>query len=215
MVEKVDVEIIDENGDNIVRPQSAVEQITDIKGYNDLVYKISDLENLEDEVLYGDGKNYFPSIGRSVWKTVIMATKPIIAKNEREKEELLSVYKIIYAFTKAGEYPLMQQLCNYLGVTIDEFYNVLRTNNHPNRRVYLWAHDVFDACASMNAIRSNGNANIRVWIDKSREGKMPAETRVELALETEKLKQITNYGEELNRQLLSGYYDDDEEEDDE
>lgn len=200
-VDVVEVEIIDEDGDPVVEPKSAVEQLTDVKGYNDLVYKVNDLE-ASDEIFYGDGKNYYPDIGRAIWKTVIMATKPMIARSEKEKDTLLSVYKIIYAFTKTGEYPLMQQLCNYLGVNMDEFFNIIQSPKHPDKEVFLWAYNVFDACASMNAIRSNGNANIRMWIDKSREGKMPAETRVELAIETEKLKKLTDYGAELDRQLL-------------
>lgn len=198
----IEVEIIDDDGTPIIEPKSAVEQLTDVKGYNDLVYKINDLE-ATDEIVYGDGKNYYPDIGRAIWKNVIMSTKPMIARSEKEKDTLLSVYKIIYAFTKTGEYPLMQQLCNYLGVNMDEFLNIISSPKHPDKEAYLWAYNVFDACASMNAIRSNGNANIRMWLDKSREGKMATETKVELAIETEKLKKLTDYGAELDRQLLS------------
>lgn len=194
-------EIIDTNGDSLEIPRSAIEQVVDVKGYNDLVSKINDI-GIEDKMDYGDGKTYFPHVGQMVWRTVILATKPMIPKDEREKKLLLSIYKIILAFTMSGEYPLLQQLCNYLGINMDEFFTILVAQNHPSQRVYMWAYNVFEAAATMNAIRSNGNANMRMWIDKSREYKISTETKLELANEQRKITQLEKLGAEIERELL-------------
>lgn len=194
-------EIIDVTGDSFEKPQSAIEQLTQVGGYNDLVYKINALD-IEDDMDYGDGKTYYPHVGKIVWRTVVMATKPMIPSSQAEKETLTSIYKVIYAFTKSGEYPLMQQLCNYLGLSLDDFFAILRTQGHPNREVYLWSYNVFEAAASMNAIRSNGNANMRVWLDKSRENKISTESKMELSIEARKIKQLEDYGAEVERSLI-------------
>ena len=194
-------EVIGIDGEAVEKPQSAIEQLTTVEGYNDLVRQISRL-GIEDDMDYGDGKTYYPNVGKIVWQTVVMATKPMIPSSLTEKESLSSIYKVILAFTKAGEYPLLQQLCNYLGMGLDDFFAILRTQGHPNREVYLWAYNVFEAAASMNAIRSNGNSNARMWIDKSRENKISAETKIELAIEASKVKQLEDYGAEVERSLI-------------
>lgn len=182
------------------KPKSAIEQLIDVESYNDLVYKVNELDI--PETGYGDGKNYFPEIGRIVWQTVVLTAKPKIANNSTEKEAYLSIYKVVYAFAKAGEYPLMQQLCNYLGENLDNFLLICRTPGHPLHEPYEWVYRVFDAAASLNAIRSNGNANIRVWLDKSREQKIAIEDRIELSLEASKINKLKSLGEDIEKSLL-------------
>lgn len=203
------IEVIDSNGDSLSKPRSAIEKVTKVDGYNDLVFKIEAL-GIVDDMDYGDGKTYSPVVGRIVWRTVILATKPIQPSSQADRDSLISIYKIIYAFTQSGEYPLLQQLCNYLGLNMDDFFTIIRTNGHPNKDVYLWAYNVFEAAASMNAIRSNGNANMRIWLDKSREYKISTETRLELSMEINKRKVLEGNGRDIAMLLMREGNEDEE-----
>lgn len=200
--EYVEAEVCDSDGNSITRPQSAIEQLSNIKGYNDLVLQITKLK-IKDVNDDGNNKKYDPSIARAIWQTVILSTKPMIPRTDEEKEDLISVYKVLYSFTKAGEYPLLQQLCNFLGVNIDDFFAIISTAGHPKRDVYFWAYNVFESASTMNAVRSNGNAQIRIWLDKSRENKISAESKVELSIEARKLVQLESYGKDISRELIT------------
>lgn len=199
---KTKVNVIDVDGDPMFDPQSAIERIIDIKGYNDLVLKIQAL-NVDDNIDFGDGKTFNANVSRLIWRTVIVGTKPLVAKNRMEDEELGKIYKLIYSFTSSGEYPLMQQLSNYLGLSsLNDFFSIISDSGHALQRVYLWAYNVFESAASMNAVRSNGNANIRKWLDQSREGKITAESRLELSIEKTKLDRAKEIGANIDRNLF-------------
>lgn len=182
--------------------KSFVEKNVDIKSWDDLIQKIIEL-NIDSSTDYlGNGKSYSMDIGKGVWARCLLATTPNIPENKEEEEEYIRIYKLLYTFTKVGEYPLLQQLCNYLGYGMDEFMNIMQNGNHPYRNAYYWAYNVFESCSQNNAMRSNGNKEIRMWLDKSREGKITAQEKVELMLKQRKMDVIEDRGREVYNKLL-------------
>ena len=208
MSKKIEVEIISEHGDEMVKPVSAVEYLGDIKGYNDLVRRISTLD-ISDNVGYGDGKAYDWGLGQSIWKSQIVVAKPVVATTEAQKNKLESIYKFLYHCVQTGEYPLMQMLCNYLGITLDELMMSLSDVNNQYRDIYLWVYRLFESTANMNSLKSNGNFAARKWIDESREHKVSADVQLTTAIERQRIDVLSEFGREL---LLEFMVEDDEDE---
>lgn len=199
----VEVEVI-ENGQVVNDKRTTIlEHNIKIDGYQDFIQKISKIETDLQASGFGDARMYDYELGRSIWKSGISTTFPILPRDEQERILLNRIYVFMYGLAEIGEYPLKQKLCTYLGVGIDDFYEIIKTPSHPNSNAYKWANDVMDMLANDNAIKSNGNNQARVWIDKSVEGKMAAETRVELASQLTMIESATKAGEELFKELMS------------
>lgn len=211
MKEYVEVEIIDENGDSITnKPVSAIEMKTNITGYKDFISRVSRIDADLDELGFGDAKMYSFDLGKSVWKGVLMAATPLSPRDDKEKELINSIYKLLFAMAEYGEYPLKEKLCVYLGVDLDEFYDIIRTPTHPNSNAYAWANRVFDTAASDNALKSNGNNQARQWIDRSVEGKMAADDRLELRIKASAIDKARIDGESIYKELMNMEDDSDE-----
>ena len=187
--------------------KSALESTVRLYTYSDLTNAIMDIKT--NRLKYGQNfemeegdKNFSPRVSRSIWISVIESTKPYISKNDYEDKVLARVYKILYKYTLEGEYPLLQQLCNYLGVGVQEFFAILRTPSHVDRNVYMWAFNVFESAAQYNAVKGNGNFNARQWIDRSVENKIAVEDRMELTIEAHKLDKLEEIGADLARELI-------------
>lgn len=192
------------------REMSIVEIRNDIEDYFDLTVKLDNLKRRNhDQWFNEEGSSYSTATSRDIWFAVVNSTKPIEPSDLREKRTLTKIYKVLFEYTVYGEYPLLQQLCNYLGVNMEDFFSIISSPNHPDKNAYMWAYNVFEAAAQMNAIRGNGNANARQWIDKSREFKMASEDRVSLAIESKKIDKLEEIGAELAQELI-GMSDDTE-----
>jgi hypothetical protein len=203
----VEVEIVDANGDILDEPKSAVEQLTNVSGYNELVRKINEIEYAEFTAP-GDGKSVDKDVCQIIWRDVIMTTKPMVARNEYEKTKIESIYKLLYAFTKGGNYPSTSNLTNYLGIDLDELFRVISDTRHRDYMVYNWAYKVFKAAAEENSIKSNGNIVYRQWLDKSREYQVAAEDAIRLTNEINKIDTLRNIGKELALELIGDNRDD-------
>lgn len=199
------VEIIDVNGDSLSKAKSGVEQNIQVDGYNDLLRKIEALQ-IDKNMPFGDGKIYSPEVGQIVWRTVLLSATPIIPKNQYEKDLLQKIYKLILSLTYSGEYPLMQLLTNYLGVTINEFIYILNDTKDDRQEIFMWAYKVFEAGAQLNSIRSNGNPQARQWIDKTREGKIAVEEAMKIELERDNLSIIKERGKAIAMEIEEDLY---------
>lgn len=200
MSDNLVVEIIDDTGDVLDKPKSAVEEYIQIRGWGDVVKIASDI-NTDNVVGFGDAKTYDWEVGQMIWKNVVLSTKPFNHKTNHEKDRIISIYKYIASFLNSGEYPLMAQLWNYLGVTQQEFFGAMSNNGHPDKDVFTWSFSVFDACASLNAIRSNGNVSARQWIDKTREYRVSADTELEMAVERQKIEMQNEIGRRIQEAI--------------
>lgn len=202
-LEVIDAEIIEETASSeiyIGSTVSAVEKLADVNDYDDLIRKI-DNYGIEDLGFQGDGKSYWPEISKVVWVSTIKNTKPILPKDDKEREKLESIYKLLLTSTFKGEYPLMSQLCAYLGLTMNEFKMILNNEMHPDSRVYRWAYALFDNAASQNALRGNGSNSARQWIDKTREDIITAAERFEIVAENNRIKALSDDGERIAQMI--------------
>jgi len=204
------VDIVDKDRRRIIQNKSNVELSVEIEDYECLVERISMASQILDRVQgrnvepLDETKGFSPAVSKDIWLNVITATKPIVPGSSHQEETLSRIYKMLYQYTIKGEYPLLQQLCNYLGVNMEDFFSILATPTHPDREPYMWAYNVFESAAQMNAIRGNGNANARQWIDKSREYKMASEDRVSLAIEGKKIDKLKEIGADIAMELIGG-----------
>lgn len=207
---KVDVTVVDgKTKQPVIESKSIVELTSDITGYYDLTVRLDKLKRDPETVMQmkdelDDNKAFSTKVSREIWFAVINSTKPLEPKSPREEKTLNKIYKLLYKYAVQGEYPLLQQLCNYLGVNMEDFFRVMSSSGHPDRDAYIWAYSVFESAAQMNAIRGNGNANARQWIDKSREYKIATEDRVNLTIEGKKVDKLDEIGAELAKELLGG-----------
>lgn len=207
---KEDVVVVDgDTKEPIIENKSIVELRGDVKNYYDLTVKLDRIRRdpaLWVELLNTELENspFSPHISREIWFAVIDSTKPLNPKSAREEETLTKIYNLLFKYAVQGEYPLLQQLCNYLGVNMEEYFRIMANSIHPDRDAYIWAYGVFESAAQMNAIRGNGNANARQWIDKSREYKIATEDKVNLTIEGKKVDKLNEIGAELAKELLGG-----------
>lgn len=205
-----EVVVVDaETKEPVVEDKSIVELRSDVRNYYDLTAKLDNLKRDPDTWLKlmadeDDNKSFSTSVSREIWYAVINSTKPLSVKSTREAKTLNKIYKLLFKYAVQGEYPLLQQLCNYLGVNMEDFFRVMSSSGHPDRDAYIWAYSVFESAAQMNAIRGNGNANARQWIDKSREYKIATEDRVNLTIEGKKVDKLNEIGAELAKELIGG-----------
>ena len=207
---EVEVTVVDKDTQKpVVENKSIVELTSDITGYYDLTVRLDKLKRdpeivmqMKDEM--DDNKSFSNRISREIWFAVINSTKPLEPQTTREEKTLNKIYKLLYKYAVQGEYPLLQQLCNYLGVNMEDFFRIMSSSGHPDRNAYIWAYSVFESAAQMNAIRGNGHANARQWIDKSREYKIATEDRINLTIEGKKVDKLDEIGAELAKELLGG-----------
>ncbi len=192
----------------VIETKSIVELRSDVRDYYDLTVKLDNIKrdpNVWIELMDADDNKAFSNnVSREIWYAVINSTKPLVPQSTREAKTLGKIYKLLFEYAVQGEYPLLQQLCNYLGVNMEEFFRVMSSSGHPDRNAYIWAYSVFESAAQMNSIRNNGNANARQWIDKSREYKIATEDRVNLTIEGKKVDKLDEIGAELAKELLGG-----------
>ncbi len=205
------IEVVDKDKKPVIETMSIIELRGDVKNYYDLTVKLDNLRRNPSVIPpdEAEGGAFSTKVSRDIWYAVINATKPLTPKSSSDEKTLARIYKMLFQYTVFGEYPLLQQLCNYLGVNMDEFFGVIASASHPNKEPYTWAYNVFESAAQMNAIRGNGNANARQWIDKSREYKMASEDRVSLAIESQKIDRLKEIGADLAQELIGMSEDED------
>ena len=204
------IDVVAKNKKPVLEPMSIIELRGDVKNYYDLTVKLDNLRRNPSVIPpdEAEGGAFSTKVSRDIWYAVINATKPLTPKSSHDEKTLARIYKMLFQYTVFGEYPLLQQLCNYLGVNMDEFFGVIASANHPDKEPYTWAYNVFESAAQMNAIRGNGNANARQWIDKSREYKMASEDRISLAIESKKIDKLKEIGADLAQELIGMSEDD-------